>query len=95
MQNFKKLFAGRIDIYPSGLVNGYSILKKELGPGKSHLLTYHLKPLSTTTGRLEFTRSRQDSGKLLQVFNHGLAKLKEEGLYDQFRVDLLKGKYSP
>lgn len=94
-QNFKKLFVGRIDIFPSSLVNGYSILKKEFDPGKSQLLTYHLKPLSSTTGHLAFTRRSQDSGKLLQVFNHGLAKLKEEGLYDQFRVDLLEGKYSP
>jgi len=95
MQNFKKLFVGRIDIFPSGLVNGYRILQKEFNPGKSQLLTYHLKPLSNTTGHLAFTRSRQDSGNLLQVFNHGLAKLKAEGLYDQFKADLLQGKYSP
>jgi polar amino acid transport system substrate-binding protein len=95
LQNFKKLFVGRIDIFPSGLVNGYHLLQKEFAPGKSQLLTYHLKPLSNTTGHLAFTRSRQDSGNLLQAFNHGLAKLKEEGLYDQFKVDLLEGKYSP
>ena len=28
-QNFKKLFVERIDIFPSGLVNGYSLLQKE------------------------------------------------------------------
>lgn len=95
MQNFKKLFVGRIDIFPSGLVNGYRLLQKEFDPGKSQLLTYHLKPLSSTTGHLAFTRSRQDSGNLLQVFNHGLAKLKKEGLFDQFRDELLEGKYSP
>ena len=95
IQNFKKLFAGRIDIFPSGLVNGYRILQKEFEPGKSQLLTYHLKPLANTTGHLAFTRNRNDSGNLLQIFNHGLAKLKEEGLYDQFRHDLLEGKYGP
>jgi len=95
IQNFKKLFIGRIDIFPSGLVNGYRLLQKEFEPGKSELLTYHLKPLSNTRGHLAFTRNRQDSGNLLQVFNHGLVKLKEEGLYDQFRDDLLEGKYSP
>jgi polar amino acid transport system substrate-binding protein len=94
-QNFKKLFAGRIDIFPSGLVNGYRILQKGFDPGKYQLLTYHLKPFSNTTGHLAFTRSRQDSGDLVQVFNHGLAKLKENGLYDQFRADLLEGKYGP
>ena len=95
MQNFKKLFAGRIDIFPSGLVNGFSLLQKEFDPDKSQLLTYQLKPLSNITGHLAFTRSRQDSANLLQIFNDGLAKLKEEGLYDQFRDDLLEGKYSP
>ena len=95
IQNFKKLFAGRIDIFPSGLVSGYRILHKEFESGKIELLTYHRKPLSHTTGHLAFTRSRQDSGNLLQVFNHGLAKLKSEGLYNQFRDDLMEGKYSP
>lgn len=95
MQNFKKLFAGRIDIFPSGLVNGYRILQKEFEAGKLELLTYHLTPLTNTTGHLAFTRSRQDSGSLLQIFNHGLKKLKKEGLYDQFRDDLLEGRYSP
>ena len=95
IQNFKKLFAGRIDIFPSGLVNGYRILQKEFEPGKSDLLTYHLKPLSNTTGRLAFTKSRDGSETLLQAFNNGLAKLKKEGLYDQYRDDLLEGKYSP
>ena len=95
MQNFKKLLAGRIDIFPSGLVNGFSLLQKEFDPDKSQLLTYHLKPLSNITGHLAFTRSRHDSANLLQIFNDGLSKLKEEGLYDQFRDDLLEGKYSP
>ena len=95
MQNFKKLFAGRIDIFPSGLVNGISLLQKEFDASKSHLLTYHPKPLFNITGHLAFTRSRQDSGNLLQIFNQGLAELKEEGLYDQFVLDLLAGKYSP
>jgi len=94
-QNFKKLFAGRIDIFPSGFVNGYSLLQKEFGAGKSHLLAYHPKPLSETTGHLAFSRRRQNSESLRQVFNQGLAELKEAGLYDQFVVDLLAGKYSP
>lgn len=94
-QNFKKLFVGRIDIFPSGLVNGYSILQKEFHDSKSHLLTYPPKPLSKTTGHLAFTRSRKNSENLRQIFNQGLAELKEEGLYDQFLLDLLAGKYRP
>ena len=93
-QNFKKLLAGRIDIFPSGLVNGYSILKKEFDAGTSDLITFHPKPLSQTTGHLAFSRSRKDSENLLRVFNQGLAELKKRGLYDKFREDLLAGKYS-
>ena len=94
-QNFQKLLVGRIDIFPSGLVNGYSLLQKEFDVSKSHLLSYHPKPLSQTTGHLAFTRNRKNSENLLQIFNQGLAELKKEGLYDQFVVDLLAGKYSP
>ena len=94
LQNFKKLLVGRIDIFPSGFVNGYSILKKEFDASKSDLITFHPKPLSRTTGHLAFTRSRKNSENLLRIFNQGLAKLKEEGLYDKFLDDLLAGKYS-
>ena len=94
-QNFQKLFVGRVDIFPSGMVNGYSLLKKEFDVSKSHLLSYHPKPLSQTTGHLAFTRNRKNSENLLQIFNQGLAELKKEGLYDQFVVDLLAGKYTP
>ncbi len=93
MQNFKKLIAGRIDIFPSGLVNGYSFLQKEFDASKANLLTFHPKPLSKTTGHLAFTKSSKDSEKLLRIFNQGLAKLKQEGLYDKFVDDLLAGKY--
>lgn len=93
-QNFKKLFAGRIDIFPSGLVNGYSFLHKEFDISKSHLISYHPKPLSKTTGHLAFTRSRKSSEHLLQAFNQGLAELKQEGLYNLFVIDLLAGEYT-
>jgi polar amino acid transport system substrate-binding protein len=94
LQNFKKLLAGRIDIFPSGLVNGNSILQKEFDVSQSDLLSFHPKPLSKTTGHLAFTRSRKNSENLLRIFNQGLAELKKEGLYDKFTDDLLAGKYS-
>jgi polar amino acid transport system substrate-binding protein len=94
LQNFKKLLAGRIDIFPSGLVNGHSILQKEFNPSIPTLISFHPKPLSKTTGHLAFTKSRKDSENLLGIFNQGLAKLKKEGLYDKFMDDLLAGKYS-
>ena len=82
LQNFKKLLAGRIDIFPSGLVNGNSILQKEFDASKSHLLSIHPKPLSKTTGHLAFTKSRKNSESLLRIFNQGLAEMKKEGLKD-------------
>ena len=94
LQNFKKLLAGRIDIFPSGLVNGKSILQREFDASQSNLLSFHSKPLSETTGHLAFTRRRKDSVSLVRIFNQGLAQLKAEGLYDKFREDLLTGKYS-
>jgi polar amino acid transport system substrate-binding protein len=93
-QNFKKLLAGRIDIFPSGLVNGYNILQKEFNPNTPPLITFHPKPLSKTTGHLAFTRSRKNSENLLRIFNQGLAELKKEGIYNKFIDDLLAAKYS-
>ena len=94
-QNFKKLFAGRIDLFPSGLANGYSFLRKEFPISKFRLITYHPKPLSETSGHLAFSKNRKNSKILLQVFNKGLAELKQEGLYDKFVRNLLDGKYDP
>jgi polar amino acid transport system substrate-binding protein len=93
-QNFMKLFLGRIDIFPSGLVNGFSFLKKEFHTSKSRLISYHPKPLSKTTGHLAFTKSKKNSENLRLIFNQGIAELKQEGLYDKFVLDLLEGKYS-
>ena len=94
-QNYKKLLAGRIDLFPSGLANGYSFLRKEFPLSNFRLITYHPKPLSETTGHLAFSRSTKDSKNTLQLFNQGLAKLKQEGLYDKFVRNLLDGKYQP
>jgi polar amino acid transport system substrate-binding protein len=94
IQNFKKLLSGRIDIFPSGLVNGKSLLQKRFDAGKSHLLSIHSKPLSKTTGHLAFIKSKKNSESLLRIFNQGLAQLKKEGLFNKFRDDLLAGKYS-
>jgi len=94
IHNFKKLLAGRIDIFPSGLVNGKSILQKEFDASKSHLLSIHPKPLSKTTGHLAFAKRRENSENLLRIFNQGLAEMKQEGLFNKFRDDLLAGKYS-
>lgn len=92
-QLFSKLLKGRIDIFPSGLVNGYGVLQKEFDTSISHLISFHPKPLSETTGHLLFPKNRKDSEKLLKVFNQGLAELKKEGLYGKLMDDLLSGKY--
>jgi polar amino acid transport system substrate-binding protein len=94
-QNYKKLFAGRIDLFPSALANGYSFLREEFSLSKVRLITYHPKPLSETTGHLAFSRGRKNSKNLLQLFNQGLAELKQEGLYDRLVKNLLDGKYQP
>ena len=93
-QNFQKLLAGRIDIFPSGSVNGFTLLKKEFDASKSDIVSFHPKPLSEITGHLAFTRNGKNSENLMRIFNQGLAQLKKEGVYDQFRDDLMAGKYN-
>jgi len=93
-QNFQKLLSGRIDIFPSGLVSGHSVLQKEFDKSASNLISFNSKPLSETTGHLLFPKTGKKSENLLQVFNQGLAKIKKKGIYNKFTDDLLAGKYS-
>ena len=94
IQNFKKLLNGRIDIFPSGLMNGKFILQTHFEVNTSELISFNPNPLSKTTGHLAFPKSRNDSEKLQRIFNQGLDTLKKEGLYVKFLNDLSAGKYN-
>jgi polar amino acid transport system substrate-binding protein len=92
--NFKKLLAGRIDLFPTTTVAGYELLRSKFTAAEIEQLDYNRTPLMTTTGHLLFAKSNPESKKYLELFNAGLAQLKSDGTYDQMYADLLAGKYS-
>ncbi|WP_163835433.1 substrate-binding periplasmic protein [Spartinivicinus ruber] len=91
--NFKMLLRKRIDLFLMATVAGYSLLQKEFSPPQAQTLTYHHKPLFSSTAHLLFPKVREDAQPLLKVFNKGLQAIKQDGFYDKYYDLLLEGFY--
>ncbi|MCP4350672.1 MAG: transporter substrate-binding domain-containing protein [Desulfobacterales bacterium] len=94
IQNFKKLLLGRIDLFPTSIFVANNLMRNELTPKERDLITYHPKPLLQTEAFLLFSKAYKDSPKLLKVFDSGMKKLINQGIYDKLYNDFLDGKYS-
>lgn len=92
MQNFKKLLAGRIQIYPQELEIGYGYIC-EFPPDQACLFTHHPMPIMETTHHLIFSKNVQANRRFVDLFNKGLLKLKESGKYDAYLAASRLGKY--
>ncbi|MCJ8318079.1 MAG: transporter substrate-binding domain-containing protein [Colwellia sp.] len=92
--NFKKLLAGRIDIFPmtSGIAE-YS-LSTRFPQGSMEQITYHKKPVRVYDSYIYFPKTLPDSEYLLDQFNKGLKKLKEDGQYQKIMTNYQLGDYS-
>ncbi len=94
IQNLKKLLIGRIDLFPTSISVANSLMRNELTPKERDLITYHPKPLLRTKVFLLFSKAHKDSPKLLKVFDSGMRKLIDKGIYYKLYNDYLDGKYS-
>lgn len=74
--NFRKLAAGRIDLFPMEPAVGMGMLK-ELG--LSDRITFHTTPLQSDYLYLVLSRRVPESERYLKEFNEGLSKLRESG----------------
>lgn len=83
-QNFDKLLAGRIDIFPLDLEVGLNMLQKNFTSEQIALITYHPLPVRSDPGYLLLSKKVAGNEELIQVFNEGLQKLKESGQFEQF-----------
>lgn len=93
IHNFRKLIAGRLDIYPQELEVGYGRIKLDFPPEQAKLFTHHPKPLAPTTHYLLFTKKNQKNRLLLERFDRGLRKLKESGKVDEYIEAAQQGDY--
>ncbi len=94
LQNLRKLLKGRIDLFPTSMVNGYNLIYSEFDPSTAQLFTFHPKLIAETRGHLLFPKDLTRSPELLQIFNRGLAKFKRSKLYTTLVQDLLSGAYN-
>ncbi|WP_083938199.1 substrate-binding periplasmic protein [Algicola sagamiensis] len=91
-QSFKKLAAGRIDLFPMDEITGWDLLKNKLSTIKETLTT-HGKPLRSTTGHLILSKKAGNHADLLKKFNEGLAEIRKDGTYKKFEDDLFAGNF--
>lgn len=80
--NFKKLLAGRIDIYQTSKVVGYSTINKIFANEDANKFTHHHKPAVENEFYILFSKKTSNGQTLADRFDAGLKKLKESGAYD-------------
>ncbi len=92
IQNFKKLQAGRIDIYPQEKEIGYGNIRA-FPENEASQFTHHPKPLMETTHHLIFSKKVEKNERLIKLFNKGLNTLKESGKMDAYYGASREGEY--
>ncbi|WDE09721.1 substrate-binding periplasmic protein [Thalassomonas haliotis] len=84
--NLKKLFVGRIDIFPIDRQMGYQLLADSFSPEKTQLITHHPKILFTDSVKLLVSKKHPKNQYFIDKFNQGLKMLKEKGEYEPFFI---------
>lgn len=92
--NWRKLFLGRILIYPEEITVGYSSLKQHFHSDKVRLVTHHPKPLLNNLSYVLFPKSAKKSRIYLQIFNERLKKFRQSGKYETYFKAFNDGYYS-
>ncbi len=93
VQNFKKLLAGRIDIFPITIEAGISTLHLNFKKTEIEKITYNSKIYHTGSLHVIFPKNAKNSSKYLLLFNKGLQSLKKSGEYNNIIKEFRAGKY--
>lgn len=91
-QNFRRLAAGRIDVFAEEISVGYYTLNHQL-PELVDLINHHPRPLLINQSYLLFPQKSADSKQLLQLFNSQLQQFKQSGRYQSYFDRLAQGGY--
>jgi polar amino acid transport system substrate-binding protein len=81
--NFRKLLAGRIDVFPLDLDVGLAMLNEYFTPEEIAQVTYHPKPYRTTSYGVLLSKEVPRNVEMLNLLNAGLKKLRESGRMQQ------------
>jgi polar amino acid transport system substrate-binding protein len=79
--NFRKLAAGRFDLFPANLDVGRHIMRDYLAPEQAAQITWDTKPYNITRYHLLLSKKDPASRRYLALFNKGLKRLRESGKY--------------
>jgi len=91
--NYKKLLAGKIQIFPNEPAVGKAQIKNYLSPDEAELLTHNPKKFGISTLHLIISKDHKRNKYFIDKLNAGLKKLKASGRYQQMLNDLAAGKY--
>jgi polar amino acid transport system substrate-binding protein len=91
-QNFRKLLAGRIDIFPLDLDVGLAMLRQNFTPEEMAQITYHPLPIESYTYSLMLSKKVPRNQEMLDLFNAGLKELIDSGKMQQFIDESRQGK---
>lgn len=77
--NFRKLLAGRIDVFPMDIRAGLALIQKSLSVQQATRLTYHPRVLHAANLHLILSRKVAGNQALMQRFNSGLQAVRDTG----------------
>ncbi len=81
--NFRKLLGKRVKLFPISKHVGLYKLNQSFTAVDISSLSCHSTPLVSNNVHLILSKKQTENEQLLQVFNRGLAKLKQAGNYDK------------
>ncbi|MDK2123384.1 substrate-binding periplasmic protein [Parachitinimonas caeni] len=79
--NFKKMLAGRIDVYHTSKVVGYALINEHFTPAERKLFTHHPKVIEENVYYLLFSRKTPNGQQLADKLDAGLQKMIDSGAY--------------
>ena len=92
VQNFKKLLANRIDIFPVVEEVATKVLHDNFTQEEINKLTTHPIPFKKKQLYVVFSKKIKQPEILYQAFERGMKKLKQSGRYNQIMEDYANGK---
>ena len=93
--NFRKLLAGRFQIFPANLDVGLHIMRNDLTPEQAAQITWDPKPYNITPYHLMLNKKDRANQRYLALFNRGLQRLRDSGRYAQYMREVRGNEKSP
>ena len=81
--NFKKMLAGRIDVYQTSKTVGWATINKHFTPEEAKQFTTHPKNVAVDDYFVIFSKKNPNSKALADKLDSGMKKLKASGAYDK------------